>query len=118
MTDQQTVRFHDGTTVPYSVPANSLDPRYKACTAHRVACDCREAERSEGIAEYRAQLRQVATAARKALAGHDAFGDEGRPCMCTGCQIVRDGDLSLTVTPFIGPMDPPVVAKPTKERAA
>lgn len=104
-----TVRFHDGTTVPYAVPANSLDPRYKACTVHRVACDCREAARSEDIAEYRAQLRQAAIAARRVLAGHDIFGDEGKPCMCTGCQIVRDGDLSLTWTPFVGPMERPNV---------
>lgn len=89
------VKFRDDSTVVYAVPANTCDPRWKACTKHQVACDCREAERQEDISEYRAQLREVAQVAAEVLAGHDIQGDDGRPCMCTGCQIVRRAFISM-----------------------
>lgn len=104
------VRFRDNTEVAYQVPHNTLDPRYPLCTEHRVACDCREAERQEDIAELKAELRQVKEAARDLLEGHDVHGDEGPGCMCTGCQIVRRAHLHLSWTPFVGPMERPTAA--------
>lgn len=57
-----TVRFKPGTdqagATGYDVPKDTLDPRYAACTDHRVACDCREAERAETIAELLAELQE------------------------------------------------------------
>ncbi|MGI5245050.1 hypothetical protein [Dactylosporangium sp. CA-139066] len=91
-----TIRFQDGTKQAYDVPKDTCDPRWRGCTVHRPACDCREAERSEEISELRAQLREAADAARDILAGHAIWAYEDGPngerevgCMCTGCQIVR-----------------------------
>lgn len=93
-----TIRFHDGTRQEYDVPRNTLDPRLEACTYHHPACDCREAELSEQIAEHRGGLKVIADAARDVLAGHAIWAYEDGPngersvgCMCTGCQIVRAG---------------------------
>lgn len=51
-----TIRFHDGTKIAYTVPRDSMDPRYVACTNHHPACDCREAERAEDVGEHRAAM--------------------------------------------------------------
>lgn len=95
-----TIRFHDGARQTYDVPKDTMDPRYVACTEHRPACDCREAELSENAAELRGELKAVAKAARQVLAGHPIWVYEDGPngerevgCMCTGCQIVRAGDV-------------------------
>jgi hypothetical protein len=96
--------------VAYVPPRNTLDPRFAACTEHRVACDCREAE----FAEYRQEAQYEARGLQKALdtilAGHATYAvtytrrvigwDGDRPveeyveapeaqCLCTGCQIAR-----------------------------
>jgi hypothetical protein len=91
-----TIGFYDGTRQAYDVPKDTMDPRFKACTYHHPACDCREAELSEQILELRGELRGIADAARKVLAGHPIWVYEDGPngerevgCMCTGCQIVR-----------------------------
>lgn len=76
--------FHDGTRIAYQPPANTLDPRYLACTEHRVACDCREAEYNEDIAEYQGDWRMFQKVMAEVLADHI-----GRCCQCTGCQIAR-----------------------------
>lgn len=97
------VRFHDGTEITYDVPVNSLDPRYRACTEHRTACDCREAVLSEEVRELQAQIREARDAALQILAGHPIYAWTANPdgtqtdasCMCTGCQIVRAGHLVL-----------------------
>jgi hypothetical protein len=104
------VRFRDGAVVAYQVPHNTLDPRYRLCAEHRVACDCREAERQESIADLKAELVAVKKAALELLAGHDVHGDDGSGCMCTGCQIVRRSHIYLSWTPFVGPMERPDVA--------
>lgn len=55
-----TVRFKPGTdqagATGYDIPKNTLDPRYAACTDHHVACDCREAEHAELVAELHAEF--------------------------------------------------------------
>jgi hypothetical protein len=91
-----TIRFYDGTKQAYDVPRDTMDPRFQACTYHHPACDCREAELAEQIAELRGELKGVADAAREVLAGHPIWAYEDGPngersvgCMCTGCQIVR-----------------------------
>jgi hypothetical protein len=93
-----TIRFYDGTKQAYDVPRDTMDPRYKACTYHHPACDCREAELSEQIAELRGELKGITDVARDVLAGHAIWAYEDGPngersigCMCTGCQIVRVG---------------------------
>lgn len=91
-----TIRFYDGTKQAYDVPKDTMDPRFKACTYHHPACDCREAELSEQISELRGELKEIANAARAVLAGHPIWVYEDGPdgerevgCACTGCQIVR-----------------------------
>ena len=92
--------YFDGATeaaVAYVPPRDTTDPRARACTDHRVACDCREAEwaeyRSESVAERR-HLREVA---REVLAGHltRAYLENQAPCQCTGCQIVRAAHIYI-----------------------
>ena len=79
--------------VVYTPPSNTLDPRYEACTDHRVACDCREAEFAEDRDEAKSERDTIQTAANEILAGHAqyVYDEDGRQvgpgCMCTGCQI-------------------------------
>jgi hypothetical protein len=75
----------------YVPPQNTLDPRYAACTHHRVACDCREAEMAEDRHEFWLAQKQLAEVAGQILAGHPTRGSVAgaKSCMCTGCQIVR-----------------------------
>lgn len=104
-----TVRFRDGTKVAYQPPRDTTDGgRWKACAEHRVACDCREAEMAERIAELTAQLREVEDAAREILAGHPTYaweenhlgvGQRDVGCACTGCRVVRAASL-LSVSEF------------------
>lgn len=97
---RHTVRFGmcGKVEVPLSVPLpeNTLDPRYVACTNHRTACDCREAEHAETRAEFRAEMRHIKRAFDEVLAGHATWVDaddqelaERLQCKCTGCQIAR-----------------------------
>ncbi|KPM55803.1 hypothetical protein ACG83_11060 [Frankia sp. R43] len=57
-----TIRFKPGTSqagaTGYDVPKSTLDPRYAACSDHHVACDCREAEHAETVAELIAELQE------------------------------------------------------------
>lgn len=97
-----TVRFNGGGThwrtprslipaVVYSVPRDTRDPRYLTCRAHRVACDCREADHAEMVLELRSEARLVEDTISRVLAGHLTHAEPGvTPCACTGCQIVRD----------------------------
>jgi hypothetical protein len=95
------IRFRDGTVVAYKPPRDTIDgDRWSACTDHRAACDCREAEFAEQISELRAELREAQEAARRILEGHPTYAYEpgvtgSRPvgCMCTGCRIARDAHL-------------------------
>lgn len=77
--------------VAYTPPKNTLDPRYAACTEHRVACDCREAEFAEHKQEARAEWQRVDDVIVSTLRGHATWPrtptDPG--CLCTGCQIAR-----------------------------
>ena len=92
-----TISFRDGTRQAYTVPRNTMDPRYPLCANHHPACDCREAELAENLAEYRGMLKSAEEAAKDILAGHATWAYEQAPdgtdrlvgCMCTGCQIVR-----------------------------
>ena len=81
--------------VTSSPPQNTCDPRYAACTDHHLACDCREAERSEDLHEYRVALRDIGEVLKAATDGHPTFvyvGEERRTdleCRCTGCVVAR-----------------------------
>jgi hypothetical protein len=77
------VLFRDDTRIDYDPPRNTMDPRYAACKEHQLACDCREAELSEEIDEYRGEFRAVRRAIVKVLSGHP------NGCKCTGCEIAR-----------------------------
>jgi hypothetical protein len=96
-----TVRFQDGTKVAYTPPKSTMDNRWRDCTEHHVACDCREAELAEYIAELRAMLKDAQDAARTILAGHATYAYENGAngddreigCMCTGCRIARKAYL-------------------------
>lgn len=101
----------------YDAPRDTMDPRYAACNQHHPACDCRKAELAEQLHEYRTERRALRTAAARLLAGHrlvdwgddlggrDGIGDDmrSRPwkgdgplaCQCTGCQLVRAGDVRV-----------------------
>lgn len=80
----------------YDVPTDTRDPRHDVCTDHHVACDCREAYLAEQINELRDEYRLLREAIDTVLAGHpttadgeDRYGQEIKPCQCTGCQIAR-----------------------------
>jgi len=88
--------------VAYRVPRDTMDPRYAACTDHHVACDCREAELAEERQELRYALRELESAARRALAGHQVQPPLGLDdverrryplCLCSGCVIHRESSL-------------------------
>lgn len=93
--------------VAYRVPANTCDPRYRACTDHHVACDCREAELAEDIGELRAEFNLIRDAARRALANHQLHQlhqphglrrwERGAVplCLCSGCVIARETSALL-----------------------
>lgn len=88
--------FGEAGSVAYTPPANTLDDRYAACTDHRVACDCREAEWAEFRSEAQADRRALEKVASEILKGHPTYvyGDNEVPCQCTGCQIARAGYLA------------------------
>lgn len=92
-------RYHDDRArVAYDVPRNTMDPRFRACTDHHVACDCREAEQAENLNEHRLEWAHLRETARRALVGHQVdypYGlrDHERYdfplCLCSGCVIER-----------------------------
>ncbi|WP_063039673.1 hypothetical protein [Nocardia pseudovaccinii] len=88
--------------VTHSPPTSTSDPRYDRCTEHRLACDCREAERTEELFELRAEywhLRDLLTAL---IDGHPTQvfenGEHRRDleCRCQLCAFARQARL---VTP-------------------
>ncbi|WP_328339481.1 hypothetical protein [Micromonospora sp. NBC_00421] len=94
------VQFRDGSRIPYPVPPNTFDPRYIACTQHRVACDCREAELAEDRADLNAELKSLREVFRRVL------GDHPNGCMCTGCQVFRESRLHFLIDDTLpGPME-------------
>ncbi|MFI6215668.1 hypothetical protein ACIBCD_27060 [Nocardia brasiliensis] len=56
--------------VTHSPPTNTTDPRYNLCTDHRLACDCREAERGEELFELRAEHWRMRDLLAALIAGH------------------------------------------------
>lgn len=85
-----TIQFWDGTKVAYRAPRDTMDNRYAACRDHHPACDCREAENSEGMNEFRTTLADYREAFETILRGHAVNGFGERPeCQCHGCQIAR-----------------------------
>lgn len=81
-------RFHGVLAWPevrYRVPRHTSDPRWAACRVHHPACDCREAEQAELIAEYRYEAghRQILVERMRAMARlHRPAGDR---LMCPVC---------------------------------
>lgn len=122
-----TIRFQSGARAErhaYAVPRDTMDPRYIRCADHHPACDCREAELSEQLGEYRSGQTAMRHAAARLLVGHRLhdYGDDVRgkfprgqgrqeigaemwwryisgdgplACQCTGCQIVRAGHVQV-----------------------
>lgn len=102
-----TITFQAGYMQPrikqaYDVPRDTCDPRYSACTDHHPACDCREAEHAEEMAEHRGEWKRLRETAARAMSGHQVkypFGlSRGQRatfplCLCTGCVIHREVDL-------------------------
>lgn len=102
------VRFRDGSRQVYEVPRDTCDARYRACTGHHTACDCREAEFAEEISELRGQIRGTVQAFAEVLKGHQtwAYTESGDDAFaqrqCTGCQIVRLADTGLRSLSQVG----------------
>jgi hypothetical protein len=97
-----TVHFRDGTAIAADPPRSTTDPRWLACTKHRTACWCREAELSEEAGEYRAMYHDARAASARILAGHPTYEWRQDPatgqwadvsCQCTGCQLAREAGL-------------------------
>lgn len=66
-------RYRPGIDAPkigYVIPTSTRDPRFAACTEHHVACDCREAELAEEIAEFRTEYRRLRDLVYSAVEGH------------------------------------------------
>jgi hypothetical protein len=123
----RTITFQSGSRhsvrQAYDTPRDTMDRRYRLCTDHHPACDCREAELAEQLGEYRAEETQMRRAAARLLVGHRVHdygddccqfaqglsreevgeetwwryisGDGPLACQCTGCQIVRAGHLRV-----------------------
>ncbi|WP_239405436.1 hypothetical protein [Frankia sp. Cj3] len=49
----------DSTAINYRLPRGTMDPRWAACVSHHVACDCREAEFAETVAELKAEVNSL-----------------------------------------------------------
>ncbi|MEV0313575.1 hypothetical protein [Nonomuraea fuscirosea] len=78
------------------LPKNTMDIRYVACGDHRTACDCREAELAEEIAELRSERDHLLRVLGHEVADHATWAYLDRneeisaaECKCTGCRIVR-----------------------------
>lgn len=93
-----TIRFQDGTRQAYTVPRDTLDPRYPACRDHRPACDCREAMLAEDKNEYRSMLHGAEAAATEVLRGHatHAYTADGEIDYARRCQVAERIDAKLT----------------------
>jgi hypothetical protein len=85
------VRFADGSELAADIPRDTLDPRWRACLAHHLACDCREAEFSEYRMEVRGEIEHIRKAFNDVLGGHLTYPHElgDVTCECTGCRIAR-----------------------------
>ena len=95
------IKFMDGSTQAYTVPRNTMDIRYAACSGHHPACDCREAHLAEDIHEYRTMYRELEQAVLAAISGHQTYAYTGRSdtgwhgedvfgqCKCQACVIAR-----------------------------
>lgn len=101
--------------LPSPLPKNTLDPRYVACVQHRTACDCREAEHAENIAELKAEHQAIKQAFEELLRGHatwveppgrNGLFDRRLQCQCTGCQIARRVYLGYANTVVLGQPEP------------
>lgn len=102
--------------VAYTPPKNTLDPRYRECTDHHPACDCREAEMAENITEWRNEYQALKAVVLKHIEGHrsspdftyrqvfdhwDGNGqvwryeqDDDAVCSCVGCKIAREAYIA------------------------
>jgi hypothetical protein len=96
--------------VAYTVPQDTRDPRYRTCTDHHVACDCREAEMAENINEWRHEYQALKAAVLSRIEGHATTGElyervfnrwendrqvwdyveTQERCECVACQIARE----------------------------
>lgn len=91
------VRFRGGQQlpVPHAPPSDTTDPRYRACTDHHLACDCREGDLAEMLNEYRHELSIIKSCLQAAIHGHptQVYVDSARradlECQCTGCDLTR-----------------------------
>lgn len=100
----EVVRFGpwgNGGAVLYTPPANTLDPRYEACSDHHVACDCREAEHAEYRLEVKSTLAALQAAIDEVCLNHPTTAYvEGVPCQCSGCVIARAVHMLPRELPF------------------
>jgi hypothetical protein len=95
------VRFRGGpVAVDRSAPTNTGDPRYRACTDHHLACDCREADLNEQLHEYRSEWQLLRDEMGRAIRGHATVveQEDGQPridlqCQCALCEFARVAGL-------------------------
>ncbi len=86
--------------VTHSPPTSTSDPRYDRCTEHRLACDCREAERSEELFELRSEQWHMRQLLAALIDGHptEVFecGEFRRDleCRCPLCAFARQTGLT------------------------
>ncbi|OMC00337.1 hypothetical protein A5733_04295 [Mycobacterium sp. NS-7484] len=98
------VRFRgQSVAITSSPPSNTLDPRYLSCTNHHLACDCREAEKNEQIAEYRGQYWHMRELFDALTDGHPTrvyVSGERRSdleCQCPLCAFGRQAGLDRAI---------------------
>lgn len=94
------VRFRgDQVPVTSSPPRDTGDPRWRNCTDHHLACDCREAEYAELAHEYRSEWERLRLMLSGMLADHPthvSVDGEERPdlaCQCGLCAFARKSKL-------------------------
>lgn len=88
--------------IRYRPPGNTCDPRYAACTQHRVACDCREAHMAEDRAEMRAysdENKRFAQSIDAVLAIHRPDG-VGNRTHCPACLALHPCPTRTLLAPL------------------
>lgn len=84
------IRYQDGTREVYTPPADTRDPRYKACMDHRRACDCREAvfaEQMNEMAGERFLFKKYESWAAAVAVLHQRVPNRYVPDYCDTCNV-------------------------------
>lgn len=93
--------------VAQTPPRDTTDgDRWRKCTDHHLACDCREAEQNENLNELRMERRAIQNVLKQVTFGHPTYVEQGRfgarrsdlECKCVGCDLIRRLETNVGYT--------------------